>query len=34
MSPRTIARRFKQATGETALTCLHKLRIAQSKALL
>lgn len=34
MSPRNFARRFKQATGESPLTYLHKLRIDQSKALL
>ena len=34
MSPRNFARRFKQATGETPLTYLHKLRIAESKRLL
>ena len=34
MSPRNFARRFKLATGETPLTYLHKLRIAQSKSLL
>lgn len=34
MSHRNFARRFKQATGESPLTYLQKLRIAQSKALL
>lgn len=34
MSPRNFARRFKQATGETPLVHLHKLRIARAKALL
>ncbi len=34
MSSRNFARRFKQATGETPLTYLHKLRIAESKRLL
>jgi transcriptional regulator GlxA family with amidase domain len=34
MSQRNFARRFKQATGESPLSYLHKLRIAQSKAML
>lgn len=34
MSPRNFARRFKDATGETPLTYLHKLRIAGAKRLL
>ncbi len=34
MSPRNFARRFKHATGETPLTYLHKLRIAEAKRLL
>jgi transcriptional regulator GlxA family with amidase domain len=34
MSPRNFARRFKNATGETPLTYLHKLRIGESKRLL
>lgn len=34
MSPRNFARRFRQATGETPLAYLHKLRIDESKRLL
>jgi transcriptional regulator GlxA family with amidase domain len=34
MSPRNFTRRFKQATGETPLTYLHKLRINCAKQLL
>lgn len=34
MSPRNFARRFKNATGETPLTYLHKLRMNEAKHLL
>jgi transcriptional regulator GlxA family with amidase domain len=34
MSPRTFARRFKAATGETPLEYLHRLRINAAKHLL
>jgi transcriptional regulator GlxA family with amidase domain len=34
MSTRNFTRRFKPATGETPLTCLHKLRINCARRLL
>lgn len=34
MSPRNFARRFRNATGDSVLTYLHKLRIARARQLL